>query len=365
MRRTMVWALGCAALAGAVLGSGPSAAQQAPSVVVAPAALQDVREGATFRGRLDAIQRVDLQARVAGFLRAVNFTEGAVTPEGAVLFEIEDDEYRARVQEAQGAVAAAEAALRLTEIERDRQATLVAREAVAQQQLDIAEANLGRAAGELTRLRASLARAELDLSYTRVLAPFTGIAGLTRQDVGAFVGPASGPLTTLTRLDPMRAEFPVPTATLMDFRAGATGDQPLSVTLTLPNGMVYPQPGVIDFTDARVAQGADTVLVRAAFPNPDGLLLDGALVGVALQLDAPQLVLSVPRRAIQRDQVGGFVLVVGPDGVVEQRRVSVARSTRDLAVIAAGLTEGEQVIVDGVNRVRPGIRVDAVLASEG
>jgi membrane fusion protein (multidrug efflux system) len=233
---------------------------------------------------------------------------------------------------------------------------------VARQQLDIAAATLGRTEGELGRLAGVLARAELDLSYAEITAPFAGVVGLTAFDPGALVGPESGPLVTLTQLDPMRVEFQTPTATMLDFREGGGARDDLRVELVLPNGRRYDRAGRIDFVDTVVGRTTDTVTVRAVFENPDYALPDGALVTVELVGDAPELVLSVPRRAVQRDQVGPFVLVVGPDNRVEQRRVQIARATRDISVIAGGLAEGELVITEGLNAVRPGIEVDAAPA---
>ncbi|WP_333834314.1 efflux RND transporter periplasmic adaptor subunit [Rubrimonas sp.] len=360
-------AIAAAGLAASLAPGGGAHAQGAPVpvVTVAPAQMGDVRETASFRGRLVAAQRVDVRARVAGFIEEIAFVEGARVAAGDVLYRIESEAYRAAVAEIEGLIQAAESQRQLAVIERDRQATLVDRGSVAQQQLDIATANLGRADGEIARLRATLDRARLELSYTEIVAPFDGVVGLTTQDVGAFVTPQSPPLTTLTRLDPMRAEFPVPTAILLDQRAAGAARESIAVELVLPNGATHPHPGVIDFTDAAVASGTDTVRVRAVFDNPDGALLDGALVGVSLVTDAPQIVLTVPRRAVQRDQVGSFVLVVTGENVVEQRRVSVERSTAREAVISAGLQEGELVITEGLNRVRPGAQVNPALAPEG
>ena len=360
-------AIATAALTAALMQSGGALAQGAPVpvVTVAPAQMSDVRETASFRGRLVAAQRVDIRARVSGFIEEIAFVEGAKVAAGDVLYRIESGAYRAAVAEIEGLIEAAQAQRRLAEIERDRQATLVERGSVAQQQLDIATANLGRADGELAQLRARLDRAKLDLSYTEIVAPFEGVVGLTTEDVGAFVTPQSPPLTTLTRLDPMRVEFPVPTAMFLDSRGSGADRDSIAVTLELPNGEVHPTQGAIDFTDAEVSAGTDTVRVRAVFPNPDKRLLDGGLVGVRLEGDAPQIVLTVPRRAVQRDQVGSFVLVVTGDNVVEQRRVSIERATPRTAVIAAGLQEGELVIVEGLNRVRPGATVEPAPAPEG
>jgi membrane fusion protein (multidrug efflux system) len=166
----------------------------------------------------------------------------------------------------------------------------------------------------------------------------------------------------LVELDPIHAEFAIPTAVLRDFLERAERGEvskTAAVTLVLANGTVYERPGDVDFIDSRVNAGTDSVTLRARFDNPEGRLLDGELVRVTLTSDAPAGELTIPAQAVQRDVQGAFVLVVGEGERAEQRRVSVRRITQGLAVIEAGLIEGERVITEGVNKVRPGTAVDA------
>lgn len=364
-----------AALSSGLLVAIPSQtafAQQAqapaPAVVVAPAAIMDLRESADFTGKVVAIQRVDIRARVSGFLEKVDFTEGDKVTAGTLLYEVEDGTYRAAVQEIQGSIEAAEAARDLAVLERDRAQRLISSNTVAQATVDTANAQVKKAEADIVRLRGSKQAAELNLSYTRIVAPFDGVLGLTSADVGALVGPDSGALVTLTRLDPINVEFPVSTAIFLEYRQRALRGEvgrDANVELLLPDGTTYPDKGRINFVSSNVAAGTDTITVRAEFPNPNALLLDGTLVRVTLEATDKQEVLAVPQQAIQRDQQGAFVMVVGDDSKVELRRVDVQRTTRGQAVIAKGLKEGERVITDGVGKVRPGIVVDAALATGG
>jgi membrane fusion protein (multidrug efflux system) len=210
--------------------------------------------------------------------------------------------------------------------------------------------------------------AALDLSYTRITAPFAGRVGLSSADVGALVGPESGALLTLVRTDPMTVQFPVPERDLLYLQARAReggGPTVLGVGLTLADGSSYAEPGTIDFTDVTVNRGTDTVLARASFPNPDMVLRDGALVRVVIEGTVQETALTVPQQAIQRDLLGAFVLVVDDAGVVEQRRVAADRLVRGRAVVTEGLAEGERVITEGINKARPGATVDAAPAEAG
>jgi membrane fusion protein (multidrug efflux system) len=362
--------LGALGLA-ATIAAGSAFAQQQnplPAVVVAPAAMTQVSETAVLTGRAVASQRVDIQPRVTGFIEARAFTEGAAVKAGEVLFRIEDAQYRAAVQQIEGALVSARASESLARIDRDRQKQLVDRNAVAQSQLDSAEAQLGKTQGEVMSLEAQLEQARLDLSYTEVKAPFDGFAGLADADVGALVTPQSGTLVTVTQTDPMRVEFPVSDAERLRFRAKVDAGEASTldaVRLTLADGSVYPHPGDIDYSSVTVSTSTDTVIIRAVFPNPDRTILDGALVRVSLSYDRPKPVLTVPQQAVQRDMQGPFVMVVGDGSKVELRRVAIENTAQGRTVVSEGLKDGEQVIVEGVNKVRPGMEVDAAPAAGG
>lgn len=351
-----------------MLSASTAYAQQAPAVVVAPARIVDLRESVDLTGRVAATQKVDIRARVAGFLEAVEFKEGQKVAAGTQLYQVEDGAYRAAVQEIVGSIEAAEAQRDLAVLEQERAKQLIATNTISQAKVDTANAEVKKAEAELVKLKGSKESADLNLSYTKITAPFDGVLGLTSADVGALVGPDSGPLVTLTKLDPIYVEFPVSTALLLTYRErvqkGLTHGG-ANVGLTLPNGTEYPLKGTIDFISSTVAQGTDTVTVRAVFDNPNAMLLDGTLVRVMLEQSDKQDVLAVPQQAVQRDQQGAFVMVVDAASKVELRRIDVERSARGLSVVTKGLKEGENVITEGVGKVRPGITVDAAPATGG
>ncbi|MDX0403663.1 efflux RND transporter periplasmic adaptor subunit [Sinorhizobium medicae] len=365
--RVLAAVLSCGLLAAADFVVGTADAQQPPpAVTVAPAAVMDLRESVDLTGTVVAIQKVDMRARVSGFIEKVNFEDGQKVSAGTALYQVEDGAYRAALQEIEGSIAAAEAQRDLAILERDRAQRLIATNTVAQATLDTANAQLKKAEADILRLKGSKQTAELNLSYTKILAPFDGVVGLTAVDVGALVTPESGTLVTLTRLDPIHAEFPVATSLYFSYRERVEKGEisgGANVSIVLPNGTEYPQKGTIDFVASTVSQGTDTVTVRAQFPNPGGVLLDGTLVRVVLEQSDRQDVLAVPQQAVQRDQQGAFVMVVDANSKVELRRVEVSRSSRGQAVAAKGLKEGENVITEGVGKVRPGITVDAVTAT--
>jgi len=362
-------ALPLAAAISIAFGCG-AGAQTAPSVTVAAAQMQDLTDGTGFVGRAEAIDRVDLVTRVTGFLREALVADGATVEAGDVLFRIEPDQYEAVVAAREADVTRAEANLELAGIELERRRELVARDATPQSQLDIARAEAASAEANLRAAQAALRQAQLDLGYTEITAPFDGRVGRIQRSVGELVGPGTGTLTTLVREQPIFVSFSVSegvVATLQQqlIEAGASandppGDRPVFVDL--PNGTRLGETGRIDFIGNAINPATGTLPVRARFPNENALLIDGGFVSVRIEDPEPTPRLTVPQAAMQRDQRGDFVLVVSDQNMVEQRYVTTGRQTGTDIVVDDGLSEGEQVIVEGLQRVRPGVPVAPVLA---
>jgi len=352
------------------LVAGSAAAQNAappPAVTVVEVRATDVTPTLSFTGRIEAVDKVELIARVEGFLEARPFTEGSIVQEGDLLFAMEKGPYEARLGEVDADIAAAQAELTLAQLEVDRQTTLVAREAAAQAVLDQATAFAGKAEAELLRAQSSRARAELDLSYTDIRAPLTGRIGRSAVSVGDFLSPQTGTLATLVSQDPIYVTFPITQRELLDVRRQATeagfDESAVTVRVRLADGSVYDEVGTLNFVDVQVDPGTDTVAVRAQVPNPDGGLIDQQLVTAMVEIAQPEQALLVPQQATLVDQGGRFVLVVGDDDAVEQRPIAVGRTIDGNFIVTEGLAAGERVITEGIQRVRPGMVVDPAPAT--
>ena len=356
-------------LALASCGDGGQKTEAAPpppvAVTVVKVVAEEIRPSITFTGRIEATDKVDLRARVEGFLDGRRFTEGATVKQGDLLFVIEKAPYEAAVAATKASLQKAQADLVLADAEIERQSALVSKDVASKARLDQATANQGQAQGEVDRQKAELTTAELNLNYTDITAPLTGRIGRAAFSVGNFVGPSSGTLATIVAQDPIHASFPVTQRQILDLRkaqGGSADPTDAVIHLVLADGSRYPQPGKINFVDVTANQGTDTLQVRAVFPNPDRILIDGQLVTVVAETGQPESVLTVPQQSLQVDQTGPFVLVVNAESKVEVRRIETGRSDAARIVVSKVLSAGEQVITEGIQKVRPGQVVNAAEA---
>lgn len=356
---------------GALLGS-PVLAQEAPSpkVSVAAAYTDELVENVQFIGKGEAIDKVDLVARVSGFVEEILVKDGDFVKKGDPLFRIEADTYNATLAAKQADKAAAEANLHLTEVELKRKSELYEREVGTAADRDVAFANNQVALAQIEIAEAAIQRAQLDVEYTLVKAPFDGRIGRVKASVGELVGPTTQPLTNVVRIAPIYVEFALTEKQLIsvmeayEASVGEVANNPKSpgVYVILPNGTELPEEGRVVFADNRVDPTTGTITLRAQFDNERGMIVDGSFLTVRIEANEPSKKLMIPQAALQRDQRGDFVLVVGQQHTVEQRYVTLGRQVEAAVVVEDGLREGEAVIVEGLQRVRPGVTVDAIVA---
>jgi membrane fusion protein (multidrug efflux system) len=335
-----------------------SAPTTSPAVTVAAAALKSVTPAGTFVGRVQAVDTVNLVSRVEGFLQKRAFTEGQQVKVGDLLFVIEQDTYRAAVDQAQASLASAQATERNAALALQRSQELVKTNAVPQATVDQNLANEGAAAAAVRSGEAVLEQANINLAFTEIKAPIDGRIGLANVSVGNFVNQTSGTLATIVSQDPIYVLFPATTQQVLDYRQriaktpGASSN--IVVRAILPNGQEYPHPGSVDFIDIQASQAADTLTVRAIFPNPDNWLVAGQIVNLTVEAGEPTQTLTIPQAALQVDQSGSYVLVVASDDKVEQRRVKLGPVQGADITVSDGLKPAELVIVEGIQKVRPG-----------
>ncbi|WP_296702220.1 efflux RND transporter periplasmic adaptor subunit [Thiocapsa sp. UBA6158] len=359
--------LGSLTLSGCGKPDAPAPEMPPPSVVVVPAQSRVVDEEASFVGRVLAVNRVDLRARVEGFLEERRFTEGQEVEVGDVLFVIEPGQYAAAVEQRQADLEKARADQLNTAAQLARGLELVKAKNISQSSVDELQAADSIAKAGITLAQAALTRAMLDLSYTRITAPVPGRIGLASYTVGNLVGPSSGTLATIVSRDPIYVQFPVTQRDLLGARqtiedkGGNARD--VKVRVRLPDGTLYEHAGRLDFVDVTTDPGTDSVTLRAELPNPDGILVDRQYVGVLLEAGAPESAILIPQSALQVDQQGVYVMILDADGKAQTRRIETGQNKGADAVVNKGLVEGELVITQGIQQVRPGQAVSAAPAT--
>ena len=326
-----------------------------------------------FVGRVQAIDRVNLVARVTAFLEQRMFTEGAEVEKGTVLYKLERGPFEADAQAKAAMVAQNQALLRNTAVTLNRATSLLSTPAGQQSNVDAALANQGSQAAQMAQAQAQLKASQINLDYTEIRAPVAGKITLTNVTEGNVVGPSSGTLATIVSQDPMYVLFPVAVRTAAELRdkyATKGGLAAVTVKVKLPTGAMYAQTGQLDYVDPTVSANTDTLVFRAKIPNPPlpGIplgspgsreLVDGEFVNAIIEAVEPVPALAIPLAAVMSDQQGNSVYVVGADDKLEARRIKLGQSSLDTASVLDGLKEGETVVVQGLAlpAVRPGAQV--------
>lgn len=338
-----------------------------PAVTVKAVVNRPVTDTGTYIGRVVPIERVEVVARVPGFIEQRNFTEGQIVKKGELLFRIEQDTYKASVDQQAANLAKAKEKEVNANLQLERNQALVKSQAVPQATIDQLAAAEQGAKADILQAQALLEQAQINLGYTEIRSPIDGKIGIAKFTVGNLVQPSSGPIATIVSQDPIYVTFQPSEADVLAYKrwlAQTDRKNPhLTVHIRLPDGTIYPHPGLTNFLDVQVQPDTDTVTVRAQLPNSDGLLIPGGVVGVVVDRGTPVESLLVPQSAVLLDQAGHYVLVVDDAKKVEQRRVTTGiEQGRDI-VITQGLKAGEIVIVEGVQKVRPGQVVSTSVAA--
>ena len=363
----LVVAVAGAAFVGSRMHAQAAAAEAPPAVTVSVAVVEraQVTHWDEFSGRLEAIERVDVRSRVAGAVQSVHFSEGALVKQGDLLLTIDPAPYAAEVERAQAQVVAAQARQDYTKSERERSQRLWDEHAIAQRELD-ASANAAREAeANLAAAQAALQSAKLNLGYTEVRAPVAGRVGRLEVTKGNLVaaGPGAPVLTTLVSVSPIYASFDadeqIVTRALADLPSGHAGESltKIPVEMGTAGSDGTPFHGHLQLIDNQVNAKSGTIRVRAVFDNADGILMPGQFATLRMGRAHTEPALLVSERAVGTDQNKKFVMVVGAGNKAEYREITLGAPVDGLRIVTSGLKDNELVVVNGLQRLRPGAQV--------
>ncbi len=345
-----------------------AAAAPLPAVVVAEVVRKTVPIYSEFVAQTDARETVEIRARVQAFLEAQHFTEGTIVKKNQLLFTLDKREYQAKLLQAKAELEIALARLGKAETDERRLKPLAERRAVPQQDYDNAAANLLAARASVSAARANVVAAELDLSYTTIRSPIAGLIGKRLVAPGNLVGKGEATLLdTVSSIDPIRVNATISEAEYLRFFARRKEQDPgsRSLELILADGSIYPYKGKLVIIDRAVDQKTGTLNIAAEFPNPEGQLRPGQFGRVRAVAEVARDAILVPKRAVQEIQGMKAVLVVGADDMVALRTIQPGETVGDLLIVREGLEPGERVIVDGIQKARPGSKVQPTAAADG
>ena len=344
----------------------PSGGQMPPpEVLVEVISPQRIVVKSELPGRAQAFRTAEIRARVEGIIQKRLFKEGSEVDQGQVLFEIDPATLQADLDAAKASLARAEADVTQSQLKQERFARLLKKKAISQQQYDEAFALLKQAEADVAATKAAVARAQIDLNYATVQAPITGRIGRAMVTEGALVGKGEAThLSTIEQLDPIYVNFTQSSADILKFRQSSTGEKMIhknpSVQIILEDGSTYQHGGKLLFSEMTVDPSTGAVLLRAEIPNPDRLLLPGMFLRVIVEQAEYQQALTISQRSLVRTAEGEVVMSVLPDGKVVPLPVKVERSQDDRWIVSKGLVGGEQVIVEGLQKAKPGTIVKPV-----
>ena len=336
-----------------------------PSVVVSTVKNVSINPTRRFVGRTEAVEDVQIRARISGYLLSMDFIEGQDVTKGDLLFEVDSKPYQAEVSKLAADVRRQRAALTNAKRNYRRGDELIEKGFISAMEMDDLISSRDQAEGSLAASEASLDSAKLNLSYTKIIAPISGRIGRKSLSIGDLVSPESGVLVTIVTVNPMYVTFDV-SEKLVSEAAINKGSQKERVKalpvprIELPNGEMYEQEGQFDFIDNRVDPATGTVKVRAVFPNEKGGLIPGQYVTAVVSSSSAHEVILVPQAAVSEDQQGHFVMVVNKESQVKVKRVEMGDRIDVSWVVEKGLTPGDQVIVEGIQKVRSGQHVEVI-----
>ena len=333
-----------------------------PAVTVHTVKQSDITPTFKLVGRIYPSERVNLLSRVSGFLEARQFIEGRNINAGDVLFKIEQSNYLIALKQAEAELASAQASLKNAQATLNRTSQLRKRQATSQAQLDQAAADRDQARAQVLKAEAGLEQAKLELSYTEIKSPFGGRIGKANFSVGDLIGPDSGTLATVVKIDHVYVEMAVSEKLMLDARRKGIDLDRASVAprLLLSDGSSYEHAGKFNFIAPEVDTDTDTITLRASFKNPKELLLPGEFVYVTIKREQPEYGMMIPQSAVQRDKQGYFVLQVDEHDVVAVTRVDMGQQREGHWQVLHGLDLGDRIITEGLQKVSTGTRVNAV-----
>ena len=365
---------------GAIRPRGVSGAQPGapPDVEVVKVELKDVPIYLELIGTLDGLVNADVRAQVTGYILRQGYQEGSLVKKGQLLFQIDPRPFQAILDQAEGQLAQAKAQLasteavqRRTELDVNRYTPLAAEQAASQQDLDnavqnnlAAKATVATAKAQIQSAAAAVETAKINLDFTRLVAPIDGIAGQAQLQVGALVNPSSGPVTSVSTVNPIKVFFTASEAQYLEFRkrfptesSRLEADKKLRLELILADGSTYPYEGTFYFGDRQVNEGTGAIRLAGLFPNPNNILRPGGYGKVRTIIRTQPDALLVPQRAVTELQGGYQVAVINSESKVEVRTVKLGDHIGSQWVISEGLKPGESVVVEGVQKVRSGMLV--------